>query len=121
MADLDRALRMPAFEFLAEQTSIHGDVLPWHVPRLQFPTLVMRAGTQCGRRPGPGPQASGPTQTQSWVQPLAVHRSMVQPLPSLQSWSVVQGASGTQVSVVRSHAWPRKVSQPGGQMGCTST
>jgi putative restriction endonuclease len=31
MADLDRALRLRAFEFLAEQTSIHGDVLPWQV------------------------------------------------------------------------------------------
>jgi hypothetical protein len=30
------------------------------------------------------------------------------------------GVSGTQVLLVRSHSCPRKASQPGGQMGCTS-
>jgi hypothetical protein len=31
MDDLDRALRVRAFEFLMEQTSVHGEVLPWHI------------------------------------------------------------------------------------------
>jgi putative restriction endonuclease len=30
-ADLDRTVRTSAFDFLREQTSIHGDVLPWSV------------------------------------------------------------------------------------------
>lgn len=31
MDDLDRAVRLRAFQFLTEQTSVHGDVLPWGV------------------------------------------------------------------------------------------
>jgi putative restriction endonuclease len=31
MDDLDRALRLRAFQFLTEQTSVHGEVLPWQV------------------------------------------------------------------------------------------
>jgi putative restriction endonuclease len=35
--DFDRAVRLAAFDFLAAQTSIQGDVLPWKVLSLGFP------------------------------------------------------------------------------------